>query len=64
MLELVKDAAGDREMADMAAEEVKALSKEAEELEEALKVNICLKPSFLRVCQMKPRYDFWIYLFF
>ncbi|KAG0585047.1 hypothetical protein KC19_3G253600 [Ceratodon purpureus] len=36
--ELVKDAAGDREMADMAAEEVRALSKRAEELEEELKV--------------------------
>jgi protein subunit release factor A len=42
--ELVKDAAGDREMADMAAEEVKMLSKEAEELEEALKVDMFLKP--------------------
>ncbi|KAG0624529.1 hypothetical protein M758_3G254000 [Ceratodon purpureus] len=36
--ELVKDAAGDREMADMAAEEVKTLSQRAEELEEELKV--------------------------
>jgi protein subunit release factor A len=45
--ELVKDATGDRkmaDMADMAAEEVKMLSKEAEELEEALKVDMFLKP--------------------
>ncbi|KAG0590744.1 hypothetical protein KC19_1G123500 [Ceratodon purpureus] len=36
--EMVKDAAGDREMADMAAEEVRTLSRQAEELEEELKV--------------------------
>jgi hypothetical protein len=44
MPELVKDAAGDGEMVDMAAEEVKMLLKEAEELEEALKVDMFLKP--------------------
>lgn len=36
--ELVKDAAGDREMAEMAAEEVNMLEEQAEELEEGLKV--------------------------
>ena len=46
--ELVKDAAGDREMADMAAEEVKMLSQQAEELEEELKVKM-----FLRLCSLK-----------
>ena len=40
--EMVKDAAGDREMADMAAEEVRTLSRQAEELEEELKVNMFL----------------------
>jgi len=43
----VKGAAGDREMAEMAAEEVNMLEEQAEELEESLKVSICLKPCFL-----------------
>jgi protein subunit release factor A len=60
--ELVKDAAGDREMADMAAEEVKMLSKEAEELEEALKVDMFLKPWFLTLVNQK--YHIRIFIIF
>jgi len=37
--ELVKNAAGDKEMAEMATEEVNMLEEQAEELEESLKVN-------------------------
>lgn len=42
VLEMAKDAAGDREMAEMAAEEANILAQQVEELEEQLKVYIFL----------------------
>lgn len=44
----MKDAAADREMAEMAAEEARMLEEQAEELEEGLKVTIHLKSRFLK----------------
>lgn len=38
ILEMAKEAAGDRDMAEMAAEEAKLLAEEVKELEEKLKV--------------------------
>jgi hypothetical protein len=61
--EVVKDAAGEREMADMAAEEVKMLSKEAEELKETLKVDMFLKPWFLTWVNQKYHVRIFIIFF-